>query len=252
MWVSKKLKSNKIIRKFREWISSALDGTHNHYSCFLSGNFGAFSSALLRLFYSGIKLDDDQLDVVKKIPTDAIRVYTNKYKSEFDFLFYHIRYRQIGLPYPRIGLDYKVFLWQKVSRLFKIILAKLDFFFQSFSFQDPYNGGYIKKELLAGQTGFLSLVEKGGFYRRFVKAKTDPIRYLIEIQKTIDRPIFIIPHLMFFSKDPSRSNPTLIDILFGGEDRPGRLRRLITLFRKPGKGPHPETEPFSADKYNTP
>ena len=249
MSVSKKLKSTKFLRKFREWISNALDGTHNHYSCFLSGNFGAFSSALLRLFYSGIKLDDDQLDVVKKIPPDAIRVYTNKYKSEFDFLFYHTRYTQLGLPYPRIGFDYRVFLWQKVSRMFKIILAKLDFFFQSFSFPDPYSGGYIKKQLLAGQAGFLSLVEKGGFYRRFVKAKTDPIRYLIEIQKTIDRPIFIIPHLMFFSKDPIRSHPTLIDILSGGEDRPGRLRRLITLFRKPGKVFVEVSEPLNLKQF---
>ena len=249
MWVSKKLKSSKPVKKYREWISKSIGLTHNHYSCFLPGNFGAFSSALLRLFYTGIKLDNDQLDVVKNIPPDAIRVFTNKYKSEFDFLFYHIRYKQLGLPYPQIGFDYRVFLWQRCSRMFKIILAKLDFFFQSFSFPDPYSGGYIKKQLLAGQAGFLSLVEKGGFYRRFVKAKTDPIRYLIEIQKTIDRPIVIIPHLMFFSKDPSRSIPTLIDIIFGGEDRPGRLRRLFTLFRKPGKVFVEVSEPFDLKKF---
>jgi glycerol-3-phosphate O-acyltransferase len=133
--------------------------------------------------------------------------------------------------------------------LFKIILAKLDFFFQSFSFPDPYKSGYIKKELLAGSAGFMSLVEKGGFYRRFVKAKLDPIRYLIEIQKTVDRPIFIIPQLMFFTKDPSRSIPNLIDILFGGEDRPGRLRRLITLIRKPGKVFVEVSESLNLQKY---
>ena len=38
-----------------------------------------------------------------------------------------------------------------------------------------------------GQAGFLSLVEPHGFHRRFVKQKEDPIRYLLEIQKTKDR-----------------------------------------------------------------
>ncbi len=219
---------------FRGWINKALGGSHNHYSCFFPTPSG-ISSFILKLFYSGIKLDDHQLETIKKIPQDAILVYTNKYKSKIEYLFYHTRYRQKGLPFPEIGFDYKIFIWQKVSSLLQMILAKLDFFFQSLSFPDPYGSGYLKKELLAGRSAFLSLVEKGGFYRRFVKAKTDPIQYLIEIQKTIERPIFIIPLLMFFSKDPSRSNPTVIDVLFGGEDGPGKLRRLATLVRKPGK-----------------
>ncbi|MBT8356495.1 MAG: 1-acyl-sn-glycerol-3-phosphate acyltransferase, partial [Deltaproteobacteria bacterium] len=95
--------------------------------------------------------------------------------------------------------------------------------------------GYIKNELLNGRTGFLSIVEKKGFYLRFVKAKTDPVQYLIEMQKSIDRPIYIVPQLMFFGKAPHRSQPTLKDIFFGPEDKPGRIRRLATLFKTPGK-----------------
>ncbi|MGD2271134.1 MAG: 1-acyl-sn-glycerol-3-phosphate acyltransferase [Desulfobacterales bacterium] len=235
--------------KFRELINKALNGTHNHYSCFLSGKSAWFSTALLKLFYSGIKFENDQFNVVKNIPPDAILVYLNKHKSKFEYIFFHTRYKQKRLPHPQIGFDYRVFIWQRVSRMFKIILANVDFFFQSFSLPDPYSSGYIKKQLLSGCPAFLSLVEKGGFYRRFVKSKMDPIRYLIEIQKTIDRPIFIVPHLMFFSKDPIRSNPTLIDILFGVEDRPGILRRLITLIKKPGKVFVEVSEPLNLKQF---
>jgi len=176
-----------------------------------------------------------QSSTIEEIPKNAIIVYVTKHKSKFDYLFYHTRYKLYGLPYPEIGFDYHVVLWQPVARIFKMLIANLDFFFKNMAWPDPYNSGYIKNELLNGRTGFLSIVEKKGFYLRFVKAKTDPVQYLIEMQKSIDRPIYIVPQLMFFGKAPHRSQPTIKDIFFGPEDKPGRIRRLATLFRTPGK-----------------
>jgi glycerol-3-phosphate O-acyltransferase len=246
---SKPIKSAKLASKLRQWINRALDGTHDHYSCFFPANSGSLSSAILRLFFSGITVDQNQTDIVKNIQNDAIVVYTTKYKSKFDFLFYYTRYRLSGLPYPEIGFDYKIFFWQNLSRLFKILLAHSDFFIQSFSFPDPYKSEYFKKEMLTGHAGFLSLIEKGGFYRRFVKAKTDPIRYLIKMQKTINRPIFLVPQLMFFSKKPNRSHSNLIDILFGTEDKPGKARRIVALFKNPGKVFVETSEPVNLKQY---
>ena len=220
--------------KLRERINHFLEGTHSHFSCFFPGNSG-LSSSILKLFFSGVKVGESQSSTIQKIPENAIIVYVTKHKSKFDYLFYHTRYKIYGLPYPEIGFDYKVILWQPVARIFKILIAHLDFFFKNMTWPDPYNSGYNKNELLNGRTGFLSIVEQKGFYRRFVKAKTDPVQYLIEMQNSIDRPIYIVPQLMFFGKAPHRSQPTIIDILFGPEDNPGKIRRLAILFKSPGK-----------------
>ncbi|MBT8352865.1 MAG: 1-acyl-sn-glycerol-3-phosphate acyltransferase [Deltaproteobacteria bacterium] len=220
--------------KLRERINHFLEGSRGHFSCFFPGNSG-FSSSILKLFFSGVKVGRRQSSTIEEIPPNAIIVYVTKHKSKFDYLFYHTRYKLYGLPYPEIGFDYKIVLWQPVGRIFKILIANLDFFFKNMAWPDPYNSGYIKNELLNGRTGFLSIVEKKGFYLRFVKAKTDPVQYLIEMQKSIDRPIYIVPQLMFFGKAPHRSQPTLKDIFFGPEDKPGRIRRLATLFKTPGK-----------------
>ncbi len=220
--------------KLRERVHNILEGTDNHFSCFFPCNSG-LSSSILKLFFSGVKVSKNQSSTIQEIPKDAIIVYATKHKSKFDYLFYHTRYKLYGLPYPEIGFDYKVILWQPVARIFKILLAHLDFFFKNMALPDPYNSGYIKNKLLNGSAGFLSIVEKKGFYRRFVKAKTDPVQYLIEMQKSINRPIYIVPQLLFFGKNPHRSQPTIIDILFGPEDKPGKIRRLATLFKNPGK-----------------
>ena len=81
----------------------------------------------------------------------------------------------------------------------------------------------------------LSLVEDNGFYQRFVKSRTDPVRHLVEIQQSIEKPIVIVPLVMFFSKFPDRSTSSILDMMFGTEINPGRIRRLVTLFKNPGK-----------------
>ena len=221
--------------KIRKWINRVLKGTHNHYFCYLTGKTGFLSFCILRLFFSGIKLNKEQASTLQKFREEGIVVFVTKYKSKFEYLFYYTRYNRAGLPFPEIGFDYKVFLWQPLSHLFRVLLSHLDSFFQNFTLPDPYNSKYIEEELLNGRSALLSLVEKKGFYRRFVKEKTDPIQYLIEMQQSIERPIYLVPLIMFFSKKPQRSTLTLKDILFGTEEKPGKIRRLVTLFKNPEK-----------------
>jgi len=223
------------LKKKKENANFSLKKARDFYLCFLPGNIGFLSSSTLKLFFSGITLGEDQTSIVKRLPEDAIVVYSTKYKSYFEYLFYHTRFRTLGLPYPEIGFDQKVFMWQPVSRILKTFLFYLNYLRHNLALPDPYESGYIREELINGRSGLLYLVDKKGFYRRFVKSKTDPIRYLVRIQHSIDRPIFIIPQLMLFSKKPKRSIPTLMDLLLGTEEKPGKIRRLVTLFKNPKK-----------------
>ena len=222
--------------RVRAWIDKALQGTRNHYLCFLPENIGFLSSWLLKLFFSGITIDKEQALALNKLKKEGVVVYVTKYKSYFEYLFYYTRYKQDGLPFPEIGFDYRVVIWQPVSRILRIFFSYFDYIFSNLSLPDPYASGYISQELIRGRSGLLSLVEKKGFYRRFVKQKTDPLQYLIEMQQSIeigDRPIFIVPQLIFISKKPHKSTPTISDILFGTEERPGKIRRLFALFKNP-------------------
>ncbi|MDH3797855.1 MAG: hypothetical protein OES70_04425, partial [Desulfobacterales bacterium] len=236
-------------RNSSNWIHRVLNGTHNHYSCYLPDKLGKLPSLILKLFYSGIKTTKDQIAVLQQIEDDAIVVYATKFKSYFEYLLYYSRYQKNGLPYPQIGFYYQVYFWQPVSHLIKIMLAHTDYFIHKRTFPNPYKSGYIAQTLLAGKAGMLSLVSRKGFYRRFIKAQTDPIQYLIELQKTTERPVYIIPQLMFFSRNPHRSIPTLTDVLFGPEDNPGRMRRLFGLFKNPGKVFFEVSEPVNLKTY---
>jgi glycerol-3-phosphate O-acyltransferase len=224
---------------------SAVQNDYDHYFCQLPESIGIVSSFFLKLFFSGLKVVEEQTRELNRLHKEGVVVYITKYKSYFRFLFYYTRYKRDRLPFPQIGFDYNVILWQPVSRIIKIVSAHVRYFIQNFSLPDPYQRGYIRQELLNGRSALLSLVEQKGFHRRFIKAKTDPIQYLIEMQESIDRPIFLVPLLMFFDKDPHRSIPSIIDFFFGSKENPGKLRRLFILFKNPGKVFAETSEPIN-------
>lgn len=232
-WIKSKLTNFR--EKIRTGIDTSLQDNHDYYPCKLPDNIGFLSNTTLKLFFSGIKVAKGQTLNLNNLKKEGIVVYVNKYKSYFRYLFYYTRYKQDGLPFPQIGFDYNVFMWQPVSRILKIFSYHLDHLIHNWTLPDPYQKGHIRQELLNGRSAMLSLVEQKGFHRRFIKEKTDPIQYLINMQKSIDRPIFLVPQLMFFNKKPHRSMPNLIDLLFGTKENPGRIRRLIILFRNPGR-----------------
>lgn len=222
-------------RKVRRWIDRLLKNSHDHYFCFLPSPTGTFSAFFLERLFSGVYMGAEQADIVKNIPDEAIIVYTTKYKSRFKFLFSHTRYRQVHLPVPELVFDSGSYFWQPLSRVFRICLAYLDELIQQHRIANPYRSDYYQRALQSSGCAMLALVEKKGFYRRFVREDIDPLGYLIEMQKKIDRPIYLVPQLMFFGKQPLPAVPSLVDLFFGNSQRPGMWRKLVTLIRYPGK-----------------
>lgn len=218
----------------RRWANRMLRSARHHYPSVLPGHFGRLTALALRLFYSGIRFEETQARVLRDLPPEAIVVFTTRFRGPFAFLFAHTRYRALGLPFPTIGLGCRMFFWQPLGRMLRIALYYLDCLWRFRRFPDPMADGYMESELQPGQAGFLTLIESRGFWRRFARPRRDPLEFLLVRQKAIDRPILIVPQLMFFSRNPRRPRQTLVDMLFGPEDEPGRLRRLAALFKKPG------------------
>ena len=154
--------------RWRKMMNTLLRGSHQHFLAYLPAQKGMFSSWIMKRFYSGIKDDERQLEIIRSLPKDATIVYLNKFKSYFDFLFYHSRFIQNRLPVPEIGLNYRVLFFQPISRLLRTLLSKFDYLTLNWKLPDPYRDGYYHAELNQGTSAFVSLVNEKGFYKRFL------------------------------------------------------------------------------------
>ncbi|MGD9010050.1 MAG: hypothetical protein PVG41_19135, partial [Desulfobacteraceae bacterium] len=145
--------------RMRRLLDYLLAGTHNHFVFHLPSRIG-FVPWLLERIYTGIRIDEEQQEVLRNLPTDAIVVYTIKFKSYFEFLFYHTLYRKRKLPVPELGFGFRPLLLQRLSKILRALLAHIDWLISHRHRLDPFKNGYCQEQLLKGRTGLIPLVEK--------------------------------------------------------------------------------------------
>lgn len=207
----------------------------NPFFCYLPASRGLLARLISALLFSRPKMDANLKKSLKDIENSGIIIYVNKYRSPFEYFFYHCRYLKEGLPYPALGFDYSTYFWQPAKRLLKGFVFHTGYFLKHFSMPDPYQQQFYRNRLLSGDSAMLSLIEEYDGYRRLAQSWTDPLDYLIEMQKTIDTPIYIVPQLILYDRSPQTTRLSITDVIFGTPERPGRLRRLWMMLKRPGK-----------------
>lgn len=235
--------------KFRRYTNCLLENTVDYYTCYYPGNHGFFTKKLIHLLTSRLVINEDQVSKLSHFKEDDIIIYASKYKSVYNFLFSHTRLKALGLPYPVIGFDFRFLFLLPAKRLFQMMIAHLDWFFHHFKFKDAYSSGYINKELLNRKSGFISLIEEQDFYKRFILAIPDPLSVLITLQTSTNQNIYLVPHDIIFSAKPERKEPSIADIVFGTNDRPGKIKRLYAILKKPEKIAIEFTNPVNLKEF---
>jgi glycerol-3-phosphate O-acyltransferase len=226
-----------------------LDGTLEHYGCYLPEKKGFFSNFILKMFFKRISIDEKQVEGLNELSENGIIVFASKYKSDFNYIFLNTRFRHEKLPFPEIGMDHNVFLFQPFRRKLKIVIAKFFHLLFKFKLANPYKSDFINNELLSGKNGFVSLICKKSFYGRFVKRDVDPLVNLIELQQKTDKTIYIVPKMMVYSLKPRRSKPSIVDVLFGRQENPGFIRRFTGILKSKKKVFVEIVKPFSLKDY---
>ena len=221
--------------KLRKLVNHMLDNSSDYFLCYYPGDSGYLILRLIRRLINKINFDEHNIEKIKNIDPDSIVVYASKNKRILDFLYYHIKLKSMGLPYPEIGFDFRFFLLLPVKRLVQIFISHMDYFLHHFRFKDAYTTGYATKELSNGKAGFVCLIEEEDFYKRFIKSTPDPLFLLIELQKSTNTAVMIIPEDIIYVTKPMRKDPALTDILFGTHEKPGLIKRFFTILRYPEK-----------------
>ena len=219
----------------RKYIDCLLKGSHDYYTCFYPGNTGFFVRKSMEHITGRIQMDDHDMNKIRAIDPENYLIFAAKEKHLFDFLYFHTTLKKEGLPHPEIGFDFKFFFTLPIKRLFRILLAQMDHYFHHWTLNDPYESGFIEKQIIKGKTGFVSLIEEEDFQNRFIRSTPDPLHHLIELQKRVDKSVIIIPEDIIYVTTPMHKEPGLWDIIFGTHERPGRLKRLHAMIRQPEK-----------------
>ena len=185
-------------------------------------------SWLLRKFLSKVKLSDDHARALRELSDRGIVVYALKQKSQLDSLIIRGLSAKTGIPRPVYSQGVNMVVWQPFPVALRSLTTTLLRPLFKKVFPTPNESGYLKR---ITQQGSSSIIHLGGSEFFEDKDSEDGIRQLIEAQRTIDVPVYIVPQLVTYGRRRDRERESMINILFGQTDNTGPLRRVITFFR---------------------
>jgi glycerol-3-phosphate O-acyltransferase len=192
---------------------------------------GFFLSWLLYRLFKLVRFDENMTGDLKQMHREGTVVYAMKYRGHLDYLLYHYRFRMGRLPYPKIAFDLNMSLVLPLSQLVRVLKFHLAYFFKNGSLPSPYKTGFFKDAIQQGTNSIICLVDPKGFEKRFIHAEKDHLHFLIETQKTMEKPVYIVPLLVLYKKTPEKDYSNLLDIFFGFKDKPGFIRKIGLFFR---------------------
>ena len=202
-----------------------------YYPYVLDYKPGFFLSGLLYRLFKTISLRENMKAELKRMHKEGTVVYAIKYRGQFDYLLFHYNFRRNRLPYPKIAFDLNVSMLLPFTYFLRVFTSRLTYLLRHGRLPSPYESGFYKRVIQQGVTSLVFLVDPKGFSRKFVHAEKDHLQFLLETQKEMDRPIFIIPQLILYKRTPERNYSSLANIFFGFRDNPGIVRKIVLFFR---------------------
>jgi glycerol-3-phosphate O-acyltransferase len=118
-----------------------------------------------------------------------------------------------------------------IPQLIRVLKFQIAYLFRHGRLPNPFKTGFFRHAIQQGTASLLCLVDPKWFVRHFIHAEKDHLHFLLETQKDMERPIYIVPQLILYKKTPEKDHPNLLDIFFGFKDKPGFIRKIALFFR---------------------
>ncbi|MBM4275081.1 MAG: hypothetical protein FJ134_11560 [Deltaproteobacteria bacterium] len=226
-----------------------LGGHEFHYAGYLPSSPGFLLRYTLDPFFSKVTVNPRHLERLQELAQQGAVVYALKYRSHLDFLFFNRRYQKLGVKAPEVAFDLNLWIWQPFSHLVQILSAAVNYFTRRRAWHNPFQDGYFLQIIQEKRGSLLFLVDQVGFRQRFLRPREDPIRHLLELQLQLDFPIFLVPQMIMYSKDPGRKDKGLLQLFFGDSENPGKLRKLVFCFLKAKQAVVEVADPINLQEF---
>ncbi len=179
-----------------------------------------------------VSVPEDRQESLRQLCGKGTVIYAIKEPSQIDFVYLSMRFHQLGLPSPVFMFDQHPYLWQPRWYALKTLVCHFVHLLRQGCFPEPYEAGYYGEKIREGHSGLFPLVGKRGYYRSTVLVGNDPLEHLVEIQKSCDRPIYIVPVVLLYNRRPegkSRRGP--LEIFRGQRKHFGYVRKMLSFIR---------------------
>ncbi|HHH31675.1 MAG TPA: hypothetical protein ENK57_25460, partial [Polyangiaceae bacterium] len=170
-------------------------------------------------FFRHMRIDERWSDVVRESAATGVVVYVMRSISVLDFLCLDYLVKRFRLPVLRFVNDLGLWILEPFGRGERRLRLRR---------QIPQEQALSR---IIDEHGsallFLRRNPEWGERPRGQGLDVDLIRTLVEQQRRMEKPILVVPQTFVWSLRPPNKTPTILDLLFGPSEWPGRVRVFL-------------------------
>ena len=172
---------------------------------------------LYRRFFAHIRVDENWSRGVREAASQGVVVYVMRSLSFLDFLCLDFLLKKFGLPLVRFVNDLGLWILEPFGKGERRLSLRRQIP-EAQALQQTVGDGYSALLFLRRPPKF------GSQARRGRELEVDLIETLVAKQRINAQPILLVPQTFVWSKQAGTASPSLLDLLFGPVQWPGRVR----------------------------
>lgn len=185
----------------------------------LEAAYPGFLRPFLNWAFTPVRVPPDAAAELSRLSAQGTLVVVGRSAAFVAFLFLQHLFVRLGLPAAQAvaGLGARVWRrwwWALAGR--RAVRAP--------------RGADVVSAARAGETSLVFLRKPGSLVAS-VREMGDPFPELVKAQRTLDRPILLVPQILVWERTPPHLRRNLLDVLFGEPEAPGLWRSLLGLVR---------------------
>ncbi len=191
-------------------------------------------SRFIKVLFRNMCFDSESSVTLEKYSRKGHIVFASFQSSNTSLLILSNILRKTGHPSPLCAPGYRPSAASKISSRLKRFFQLIKRIADSESLINEKDSDYLFYQVNSGNPLVLSITSRKLFFRRWMMNVPDTLEYLLEIQNKTDRPIYVLPQIIFWNRNPEKTRGFVASKATG--DR-GLLSALITVLKS-------ATEPF--------
>lgn len=179
-----------------------------------------------------LEIDHARSEFIRKLAESGPIVYAIRNRNIYDLQIIRMRFAELGLSVPAFAFNLSPYEAGSPGKYFRILGHKFKSFFKSQKLQEPVNSEIICEIMKNGGAPVFFLVDEKTSRDRYLNPEQDPIRILSNLQSTMSASIAVVPMFIISERKLRKSEPSMLEQIFGDPDDPGLLRRLFFAVRQ--------------------
>lgn len=220
--------------------------SEEYYAGHLYDEQNIFQFRIAKTFLSRVSIADEYIKAIQKLSREGVVIYALNQRSELNSLILYELFKRKDIPIPVYCHGMNMSFWHPLPQMLK-------FFWSSFlrrlgREKKAWQGklDYMEKTVSDRKSIVIHLGESEFIENRSAESA---IISLLNVQKKVDFPIFVVPVLVSYGRRREKEEESLVNILFGQTEHTGSLRRFVTFARYSSNAFVIPAEPVKLSEY---